>query len=163
MKEKIESYDDLIKYYSSACDLARESFKDKTDISGAPYFNHLHRVSSGCYMKEKSSPKDESIIVETSAILHDLLEDCPEWNEKSLRFLFPDEIVDLVVILTKTKGENYLDSYIKRISENKLAIRIKLSDLRDNMDITRLPVFEQKEIDRLCKYHRAYKILEPLL
>lgn len=163
MKKNTENYEELKKYYVSACDLARESFKDKTDLSGAPYFNHLYRVSSGCYKYEKSSPRNECVIVETAAMLHDLLEDCPEWNEKSLRFLFPDEIVDLVVILTKIKGENYLDSYIKRICENEFAIRIKLSDLRDNMDITRLPTFEQKEIDRLCKYHKAYKILEPLL
>ena len=149
--------------YVTACDLARQAFAGKFDLSGNPYYDHLVRVSTGCYQGNKSTPRDESIIVGTAAILHDLLEDCPEWNETSLRFIFPDEIVDIVVCLTKIKGENYLDSYIKRVSENKLAVRIKLSDLRDNMDITRLPVFEQKEVDRLCKYHKAYKFLEPLL
>ena len=146
--------------WRAAFELAEKAFEGKFDRAGKPYFSHLYRVVDGCY-KGGNMPKiDGDDFLNSAAILHDLLEDCPEWNESSLSFIFPKEVVDLVVILTKSKNEPYLDSYIKRISENKLASRIKLSDLRDNMDIARLPEITQKDIERLVKYHTAYKILE---
>lgn len=150
----------LNEIYTTAYNLAKVAFLGKEDKGGESYFGHLQRVSDRCYKGVSAIPCEESIFVTSAALLHDLLEDCQEWNEKSLSFIFPKEVVDLVVILTKAKNEPYLDSYIKRISENKLASRIKLSDLRDNMDITRLSEITQKDIDRLFKYHTAYKILE---
>ena len=153
-------YENLNGIYKNAFDLAKQAFSNRTDKAGKEYFGHLKRVSDGCYKGVASIDCEESTFVTSAALLHDLLEDCPEWNETSLSFIFPKEVVDLVVILTKAKNEQYLDSYTKRISENKLASRIKLSDLRDNMDITRLPEITQKDIDRLVKYHTAYKILE---
>ena len=152
--------EELQKIVVKAFDLAKFAFKDKVDKAGKPYVEHLLRVSRDCYKGENPIPIDESMVVESAAVLHDLLEDCPEWHPDALSFIFPKEVVDLVVILTKSKNEPYLDSYIKRISENKLTSRIKLSDLRDNMDITRLPEITQKDIERLVKYHTAYKILE---
>ena len=152
--------EELQKIVVKAFELAKFAFKDRFDKAENPYIEHLLRVARDCYKGVAAVSIDESLIVESSAVLHDLLEDCPEWNESSLSFIFPKEVVDLVVVLTKSKNEPYLDSYIKRISENKLASRIKLSDLRDNMDITRLPEITQKDIERLVKYHTAYKILE---
>jgi len=145
---------------SKAFELAKYAFRDKIDKTGKPYVDHLFRVSKGCYVGEVCIPVYESIIVESAAVLHDILEDCEEWNEKSLSYIFPKEVLNLVIILTKVKNENYLESYIQRISENKLASRIKLSELRDNMDLTRLIEITDKDIERVKKYHKAYKILE---
>jgi len=152
--------DKLKEVVVKAFELAKSAFKDKLDKAEKPYIGHLLRVARDCYKGEFCVPRDESPIVESAAVLHDLLEDCPQWHPDSLSFIFPKEVVDLVVILTKAKNEPYLESYIKRISENPLASRIKLADLRDNMDMTRLPEITQKDIDRLVKYHTAYKILE---
>lgn len=125
------------------------AFGGKTDKGGNPYCEHLYRVAD--------SFKGTDLY--TIALLHDLLEDCPEWNEKSLRCLFPDMVVNTVVILTKGKNENYFD-YIQRVKECRFATQVKLADLKDNMDVTRLSELTEKDHERLDKYLKAYNILK---
>jgi len=91
-------------------------------------------------------------------MLHDLLEDCPEWNEKSLSCLFGENIVKTIVLLTKQKNQKYSE-YIDAINQSSWATKIKLADLKDNMDITRLNSVSEKDIERLNKYIEAFKIL----
>jgi hypothetical protein len=43
-----------------------------------------------------------------------------------------------------------------------MARRIKLADLEDNSDIRRLSGIEEKDMERLRKYHRAWQILREL-
>jgi (p)ppGpp synthase/HD superfamily hydrolase len=133
--------------------ITEKAFKGKTDKAGAPYFEHLERVKNA--MEERYSRDHELLCI---AYLHDLLEDCPEWNEKSLRVFFTDRIVDAVVVLTHSKVESY-ESYITRVLENSDAKLVKVYDLRDNMDITRLPELTENDMRRLYKYHQAYKRL----
>ena len=45
-----------------------------------------------------------------------------------------------------------IDDYIKKISLSVRATKIKLSDLKDNSDITRLKGLTKKDFDRLEKY-----------
>ncbi len=94
-------------------------------------------------------------------LLHDLIEDT-KWTEEDLRKEFPDDVVDAVVALTKVDGENY-EQYIQRVMANELAIRVKISDLKDNMDVTRLPELGEYEIKRLKKYHMTYNILSKMI
>ena len=123
-----------------------QAFIGKTDRGGYPYIQHLYRVAR---------PFRGDPVMYTIALLHDLLEDCPEWTENRLRGIFPNEVVDVVVILTKRPGESYM-TYIQRIRTNVRATRIKIEDLTDNMDITRLPVLTDSDILRLRKYHTSY-------
>ena len=77
--------------------------------------------------------------------------------------MFDERIVELVVILTRTKNESY-ESYINRVSKDTWATSIKLSDLRDNMDLTRLKTeLTEKDIHRIYKYHNAYILLSNIL
>jgi (p)ppGpp synthase/HD superfamily hydrolase len=138
-----------------AIQLAKNAFKEKTDLSGKPYIDHLTRVM-------EAVPNYGSGELKQIAILHDILEDCPEWNCKSLRQLFSDRVVDSVWVLTKRDKEPY-GSYIERIidSEDGWAKEVKLADLRDNMNLTRLSKLTDKDIERLKKYHNAYlRLLE---
>ena len=132
-----------------AYQIANRAFNNKTDKAGRPYFEHLIRVSNNF--------KEHKELFQIS-ILHDLLEDCLEWNEDSLRHLFDKNIVDTIVILTKNKDEKYFD-YIDRIRESHWATQVKIQDLKDNMDITRLPFLTDADFKRLDKYLKAYKIL----
>ena len=50
--------------------------------------------------------------------------------------------------------------YIKKIATDEIAIKIKMSDLKDNMDISRLDKIKDEDIARLKKYHKAYKFLQ---
>ena len=54
----------------------------------------------------------------------------------------------------KEKGEDY-DSFIDRISQNSLATKVKLADLEDNMDLSRLSEVTDKDLERLEKYKKA--------
>lgn len=51
------------------------------------------------------------------------------------------------------------EEYINRISTNFLALKVKLNDLRNNMDITRIPNPSKKDYARLERYKKEYNIL----
>ena len=129
----------------TALKIIEKAFSGKVDKAGKPYIDHLKRVASKC-----STP-----YVKVVALLHDLLEDCPAWNETSLRCFFSDNIVDSVVVLTRRSDKTYYD-YITSVLDDTWAIEVKRADLEDNMDITRLPELTKNDLDRLSKYHKAY-------
>jgi (p)ppGpp synthase/HD superfamily hydrolase len=132
-----------------AFQIAKIAFEEKIDKGGKPYFNHLVRVA------EKFKEDD---FLYPIAMLHDLLEDCSEWNVKSLGCLFSENIVKTIELLTRKSGQDYFD-YINEINQSSWATKIKLADLKDNMDITRLKTITDKDFERLGKYLKAYKIL----
>ena len=132
-----------------AFEIARNAFKKKTDKGGKPYFDHLERVARKF--------KDDEFLYPI-AMLHDLLEDCSEWNVKSLGCLFSENIVKTIELLTRKDGQDYFD-YINEINQSSWATKVKIQDLRDNMDITRLKEITNKDYERLSKYLKAYKIL----
>lgn len=132
-----------------AFEIARKAFEGKTDKAGKPYFEHLLRVAK---------PFKEDDFLYPIAILHDLIEDCSEWNVKSLVCLFNDNIVKTIDLLTRKPNQDYFE-YINEINQNSWATKVKLSDLKDNMDITRLKAISEKDFERLSKYLKAYKIL----
>ena len=135
-------------YLDRAIELAKQHHEGQTDKAGKPYIEHPLRV-----MNQVES-EEEKIV----AVLHDIVED----TNISLNDLrnegFSEEVVSAVECLTKQDGENY-DSYIERISFNPLAVKIKLADLEDNRDLTRLPEVTDKDLERLEKYD---KVLEKL-
>lgn len=51
------------------------------------------------------------------------------------------------------------EEYINRISGNFLALKVKLNDLKSNMDITRIPELTEKDFARLERYKKEYDIL----
>lgn len=131
--------------------IAIEAFEGKTDKGGNPYVEHLWRV------REKVR-KYENPEIEVVAILHDLLEDCPEWNKNKLLDHFPETVVLAVECMTHKSDEIYAD-YIEGILLNDIAKIVKVADLEDNMNITRLNELTEKDFVRLRKYHLAYKKL----
>ena len=52
------------------------------------------------------------------------------------------------------KGESY-DSYIDRVCTNLLAIDVKLADLHNNMDLSRIQNPTDKDLARVEKYKRV--------
>ena len=61
-----------------------------------------------------------------------------------------------------TPEKDYAE-YIKKIASNRDAILVKLADLRDNSDITRLKGLRDKDFARLQKYHRSWLYLKSVL
>ena len=93
------------------------------------------------------------------ALLHDVLEDNPTFTLEKLRLAgYPQDVLDALDCLTKRRGEQYSD-FIDRIKPNALAREVKLADLRDNMDVTRLPKVTSDDLERLQRYRDAWSTL----
>ena len=138
-------------HLGKAIELAKQHHKGQTDKAGKPYIEHPLRVM---YQVES---EEEKIV----AVLHDIVEDTDISLDDLRNEGFSKEVVDAVECLTKQDGENY-DSYIERISFNPLAVKIKLADLEDNRDLTRLPQVTDKDLERLEKYDKALEKLTRL-
>lgn len=127
----------------------KEKFKDIVDKAEIPYISHLRHVE----FLVRNYDEEIKII----ALLHDILEDT-DVTEEFLRENFTKRIVDAVVLLTRKQGQSYED-YIKQISLSADASIVKRADLTHNMDLTRLFHLHDKDIDRIKKYHKAYRKL----
>lgn len=132
-----------------AIKLAQKYHEGQFDKGGQPYIDHPLRVMNGV----------ESIDEKVVAVLHDVLEDCDVSKEKLIEQGIPYYLVEKLEILCKGKNEKYFD-YIERIKADPLAIKVKLSDLKDNMNLERLKEVTEKDIKRLEKYKKAKEILE---
>ena len=130
--------------------IVSEAFAGKVDKGGAPYVDHLFRVAGDF---------ESSSAAYRIALLHDILEDCPEWTEKRLRGAFNARICDAVVALTKVPGEAYQE-YLLRVAANPDARAVKIADLEDNMNVARIKApLTDYDLKRLKKYHDAYLYL----
>lgn len=109
-----------------AIKLMYEKHKDQVDKQGIPYVFHPFIVAN-------SMETEEETIV---ALLHDVIEDTDTSLEDLKKLGFNDKIIDAIDTLTHKENEDY-ETYIERIGKNKLATKVKIADLRHNMDITR--------------------------
>lgn len=136
----------------NAIALAVQAHKGQRDKNDKPYILHPLRIM--CRMQTES----EMIV----AILHDIVEDTTYTLDDLRRMGYEAKILDAVDCLTRREGESYED-YLERVKPNPLAVRVKLGDLEDNMDIRRIQELSQDDLARLQKYRRAYVSLLPLL
>ncbi len=128
--------------------LATSAHSGQVDRGGAPYILHPERVASKC------SNTDEKIV----AYLHDVIEDTNVTTDELLSHGFPEGIIEAILSVTRKKEENYED-FIKRCGANKIGRQVKIHDLEDNMDTTRLISLSQEDIKRIEKYKKAYEYL----
>lgn len=126
--------------------IAARAHLGQTDRMGAPYILHPLR------MMFRFKSETEMIV----AVLHDVIEDNPDWDFDRLRQEgFSEEIIQAVDHLTRQEQETY-EEFVVRSSENPLARRVKLADLEDNMDLKRLNRLTEQDQARLARYHRAW-------
>lgn len=137
--------------------IAINAHKGQVDKAGKDYFtSHVMDVY------EKVTPlydEDYNIcITDVVALLHDVVEDT-DWTIDALREQgFTEEILQALMCVTKKEGESY-ERFVERSKSNRFAREVKIADLRSNMDITRLNEITDKDVERLRKYHKAYKFL----
>jgi (p)ppGpp synthase/HD superfamily hydrolase len=130
-----------------AKEIAAVAHRGKVDKAGQPYIQHLEAVAA----KLKSA--DE----QTVAWLHDVLADT-DYTQKHLSVFFPASIVEAVEALTKHRGEEY-DAYLKRVSDNPLATKVKLADLEHNSDLSRYESPSPKDRSRVQTYVERREML----
>lgn len=132
--------------------IAAQAHLGQKDKYEAPYILHPLRMA----LRFKS--ETEMIV----AVLHDVVEDNPDWNLDRLRQEgFSEEIIQAVDHLTRRENETY-EEFTERAGQNPLARQIKLADLEDNMDLKRIKNLTEKDKDRLARYHKAWLKLSEL-
>ena len=154
--EDTELYDEYVElteeefFLELAKQLAKEYHKGQVDKAGVDYFSgHVMSVVNGV------STVEEKIV----AYLHDTLEDT-ELSYLDLMVLgFSDKVINGVIFITKDKKESYED-YLEHVKSNELSRAVKLSDLTNNMDLSRLKEVTEADKKRLEKYKKAYKYLK---
>lgn len=127
---------------------ALSAYMGKVDKAGMPYILHTLRL-----MARFTDPFEQAV-----SLLHDVIEDSDTTAEDLLNEGFPEFVVEVVVILSRRRGESYAD-FIERICLNPLARKIKLADIEDNLNVLRLASLGESDLRRVSKYHQAWKRL----
>jgi (p)ppGpp synthase/HD superfamily hydrolase len=132
--------------------IAAEAHAGQLDKAGAPYVMHPLR------MMLRVSSTDERIV----AVLHDVCEDCPGWTFDRLRAEgFSEHIIQALQSVTKRDGEDY-EAFVRRAATNAIGRRVKLADLHDNSDLSRIARPSERDFRRIEKYRRAIDLISRL-
>lgn len=136
--------------------LAVAAHAGQTDKAGVAYWKHPSRVAGHVRSLYPDAP-DAAVAV---AWLHDVVEDTL-WTAAALRDVgVPDDVVDAVVLLTRT-DDVAPDEYYARLARNGgLALKVKHADIADNLDESRLAALDQAKAEMFrTKYAKALELL----
>ena len=129
-----------------AIEIARQAHAGQVDKAGADYIEHPLRVM------ERGENEEQKIV----GVLHDVVEDS-DWTFEMLEAEgFSSEVITALKCVTKLSEEEDYDHFIDRVLTNELAMRVKLLDLEDNMDLARLSECTESDVKRNQKYKEAY-------
>ena len=119
-------YSELVK---KACNILFEAHKDDRDKGGYPYVFHPF------YLATQMEDENSACV----ALLHDVVED--HGDRFDFAYLsqagFPAAVLDALKLLTHDDAVPYME-YVQKIAENPIAKKVKLADLRHNMDTRRV-------------------------
>lgn len=107
--------------------VAARAHEGQYDKGGAAYILHPLRV-----MMRVSTPEQRIV-----AVLHDVIEDTPLTLSDLAREGFALKILAALLALSRREGEPYQD-FVVRLGEDPLARTVKLADLADNSDLSRI-------------------------
>jgi (p)ppGpp synthase/HD superfamily hydrolase len=154
-------YDDLIWV---AADLAKEYHKGQVDKQGFDYFDgHLTTVgNAGHNWKEKIVGFLHDVAEDTPHTVNEIVQTLKEKSNGILKNEDAQEIYEALNLLNANTASTR-EEYIARIKESRIATKVKLNDLRHNMDISRISNPTDKDMERIKRYRREYRqILEYL-
>jgi (p)ppGpp synthase/HD superfamily hydrolase len=136
-----------------AIEIAEAAHAGQKDKGGNPYIGHPMRVMHAVDLEE------EKIV----AILHDVVEDTHWTLEKLRKEGFSETVLAAIDSVTKRKEqcETY-DEFVKRAASNPIGRKVKLADLRDNSDISRIPNPTPEDYKRIEKYRNAIRTINDM-
>jgi len=132
--------------------IAVNAHMGQKDKSGSPYILHPLRVM-------QNVDTTEAKIV---AVLHDVVENTDVTFDDLIEANIPKHLVITLRLLTHNENLSY-EEYIEKLAENPLAVKVKLADMKDNMDLSRLRKVADEEIERMKKYVANYNYLKSFL
>ncbi|NRF67353.1 bifunctional (p)ppGpp synthetase/guanosine-3',5'-bis(diphosphate) 3'-pyrophosphohydrolase [Aquincola sp. S2] len=131
-----------------AIQIAARAHAGQVDKAGQPYILHPLRVM----LAVKRPPE------RIAAVLHDVVEDTSVTLDELRSEGFPEEVLQAVRALTKTKGEDRLAA-AARAAANPIARAVKLADVTDNMDLSRIAQPTEADHARLKIYAQVRALL----
>ena len=132
-----------------AIEIAVEAHKGQVDKGGQPYILHPLRVMMSV------SGESEKIV----AVLHDVVEDSDWTFEALFAEGFSVEVIGALKSVTKESEDEDYDLFIQRAMRNPSGRKVKIADLRDNLDVNRISDITDTDVKRINKYKRALKFL----
>lgn len=131
--------------------IAATAHAGQIDKAGKPYILHPIRVMLSLQTLE------ERIV----AVLHDVLEDTSITSETLRSEGFSEIVVSAIESVTKREGEDY-HAFVLRAAANPIGRRVKLADLTDNCDLSRISNPTQRDYERIAKYRAAIEMIHAL-
>lgn len=129
--------------------IAAKGHEGQVDKGGAPYILHPLRVMLAV----------EGEHAKMAAVLHDAIEDGVCDMGDLIRLGFPREVIDAVMALTRPPGMSRLDA-ARMAATNPIARVVKIADLKDNMDLSRIINPTARDHARLREYEEAMAVLK---
>lgn len=170
-----------------AARLAKELHKGQVDKASKDYFEgHLATVGrSGYDWKQKTVGFLHDVAEDTSYSVKDVIrflqKGLKAWKARPKEQDWIDDFSEIVnqyphehlhmpskdeweeieeaLHLLNARTAKTREEYINRFKDHFLAIKVKLNDLRHNMDISRLPNPTEKDYVRLERYQKEYEAL----
>jgi len=124
--------------------IAATAHAGQVDKGGAPYILHPLKVML------RMSSLEERIV----AVLHDVVEDCGISLEDLRKEGFSEAVLSAIESVTKVPGESYED-FVERAAQNPIGRVVKLADLEENSDLSRIVSPSWEDLERIEKYRRA--------
>ena len=137
----------LSKDIESARLLATRQHQGQVDKSGMPYILHPTRVA------DRMKTPEEKVV----GWLHDTVEDTG-LSLSDIEQQFSSETADAVDAISRRKDEPW-EKYVERVKKNRVARAVKISDLIDNSNLSRLDHITLIDVKRQEKYNRALQFL----
>ena len=134
-----------------AIEIAVSAHKGVKDKGGNPYILHPLRVMLSLNSEE------EKIV----GVLHDVVEDAEDWTFEKLQDEgFSTQILEGLQSVTKTSEDENYDEFVQRAITNAIGRQVKIADIKDNLDVTRIDILTEKDMKRLQRYKKSLKILQ---
>lgn len=132
---------------STAQKIAERQHQGQVDKSGSPYIDHPARVA------ERMKTLEERVV----GWLHDTVEDTG-LSLLEIEHQFGPETAAAVDAISRRDNETW-DDYLLRVKNNPIARNVKISDLIDNSNLSRLKEVTPKDVKRQEKYNLALQYL----
>ena len=128
--------------------IAAAAHEGQVDKGGAPYILHPLKVML------RVNTLEERIV----AVLHDVVEDCGISFDDLRKEGFSETVLMAIASVTKVPGESY-EAFIERVAQNPIGRVVKLADLEENSDLSRIAQPSWEDLERVEKYRRAIGVL----
>lgn len=128
---------------NKAIEIAELAHDGQVDKGGKPYIDHPLRVMNALETVE------EKIV----GVLHDAVEDSNLTLEDLRIAGFNNIIIEAIAAITKRSGEKRQD-YLQRVMNNPIALRVKIADMTDNANISRIPNPTDRDRERIRIYQK---------